>query len=57
MNFNFKEMHLFKNDDGTYRADFISEVIDKSGNVFDARTEVPRLQITNFDIIALATNE
>ena len=57
MNINFKEMHLLRNDDDTYHAEFISEVVDKSGNVSDARVEVPRLQIVNFETVALAVND
>jgi hypothetical protein len=53
MQLNFKELHLIKNADGeTYHATIISDILDKN-EIGTMTSEIPRLQINKFEVMAL----
>lgn len=52
MNLSFKELHLIRNEDGTYYATIVSDIICGTIN-----TEVPRMRIDELKVTAMTTPE
>ena len=52
MNLTFKELHLIRNEDGTYHATIISDIVCGSMS-----TEVPRMRIDELKATAMSTPE